>query len=199
MYCVTNYKNLSTMKKRVLAGLVILAGSSSLTLQAQTTDALKKEVTSLHGKVAALTTQNSSLTKENAYYKEALRINTPIMKGIAQGVTCTLTQVLGDKTNKTITISFLAESPVAVKHSQIEEGTAIDAEGNTLNAVNYGYGPRFLMTELFEQVPVKGVVIFKKVDKEIPVLKIFKLSHYPRDTERDNRAVIFKDVPVKWQ
>ena len=185
--------------KPLLAGLLMVAGSSHLTLHAQSTDALKKEVTSLQTKVTALTSQNNSLTKENAYYKEVLRINTPIMKGIAQGVTYTLTQVTGDKANKTITISFLAEAPVAIKKIQIEEGTGIDAEGNTLNASNYGYGPRFLMAELFEQVPVKGTVIFKNVEKEIPLLKIFKLSHYARGTERDNRAVIFKDIPVTWQ
>ena len=185
--------------KPVLTTLMILGSSSSILLQAQTTDALKKEVATLQSKVVALTSQNNNLTKENAYYKEVFRINTPIMKGVAQGVTYTITQVTGDKTSKTITVNFLAESPVAVKKIQIDEGTGIDAEGNTLNASNYGYGPRFLMAELFEQVPVKGVVIFKNVDKEIPLLKIFKLSHYARGTERDNRAVIFKDVPVKWQ
>ena len=187
------------MMKPILAGLLMVTGSSSLTLHAQTTDALKKEVTTLQIKVEDLTSQNNSLTKENAYYKEVLRINTPILKGIAQGVTYTLTHVIGDKSNKTITISFLAESPVAIKKIQIDEGTGIDAEGNINKSMSYGYGPRHPMTELFEQVPVKGTVVFKNVDKEIPVLKVFKLSHYARGTERDNRAVIFKDVPVKWQ
>ena len=187
------------MMKPLFLTLLIVGSSNLMVLKAQTAEALKKEVATLRSKVAALSSQNAGLTTENKYYKEVLRINTPILKGTAQQVQYTITQVNGHVANKTITINFLAESPVAIKKIQIDEGSGIDAEGNIIAPVKYGYGPTLGMAELFERVPVKGTVVLKNVDKQIPVLKIFKLSHFARGAERENRAVVFKDVPVNWR
>ncbi len=156
-------------------------------------DALKKEN-------EALQSANKTLISENEYLKKVLEINRPIIETETENSSFKITKVVGNKAEKSITISFLIETKDENKKMTIEDIFIVDIEGNEYKIDLYKSSKPF--PELVIGVPMKLNFSFKDIQGEPLFINIFKFKETAQsgknsfDKKRSNLE--FKDLKVFW-
>ena len=147
-----------------------------------------------------LQSTNKVLLSENEYLKKVLDINKPILETETENSTFKITKVVGNKTAKSIEITFLIESKDENKKMTIEDISVVDIEGNEYK-IDFNTSSK-LFPKLAKDVPVKLTFSFKDVQGEPMFVKMFRFkttSQPDRNTFEKMRSNLeFKDLKVVW-
>ena len=178
------------IKKHILISAILLSGF----FYAQSNcDNVKLENTNLRSEIQTIKT-------ENDYLKKVLAINTPILESEKNNDIFRITKVIGNKADKTISITFLAEAKDENKNLTIQDISFVDLEGNEYKADLYKSSRPF--PELSANVPLKLSFSFKDVSDEPKILKIFKFRVDGQPTrnlfEKKRAELKFRDLKVNW-
>lgn len=177
------------MKKNFLFSALLFSGI----FYAQTCENIKLENTNLKA-------ENQTIKTENDYLKKVLEINKPILESEQNNNYFKITKVTGNKSDKTISITFLVEAKDENKTMFIQDISIIDLEGeefkvNLLKSSNS-------IPKLATNVPMKTTFIFKDVVGEPLLVKLFRFStrNEPegRASQWTNSKLEFRDLKVIW-
>jgi len=156
-------------------------------------DVLKKENESLQS-------TNKVLVSENEYLKKVLDINKPILETETENSAFKITKVEGNKTAKSIELTFLIESKDENKKMTIEDIFVVDIDGNEYK-IDFNTSSKFF-PKLAKDVPVKLIFSFKDIQGEPMFIKMFRFkatSQPDRNTFEKTRSNLeFKDLKVVW-
>ncbi|MGC4128547.1 MAG: transposase [Bergeyella sp.] len=165
----------------------------STILFAQTTAELKKEIEDIKTSVANLHTEIQSVKSENIYLKQVLDINKPVLEKEDNNTSIKITKVVGNRKDKTISITFLVEAKDANKVVGLTEASYIDIEGNAQSPVTIGF------PDLALNVPLKQTVKFSFIQNEPKIIKLFRFKMYSDNHKPSTTNLEFKDLNVTWE
>ena len=178
------------MKKNILMSAILFSG---LFYAQSNCDNLKLENTNLKSEI-------QSVKNENDYLKKVLEINSPILESEKNNDNFRITKVTGDKTDKTISITFLVEAKDENKKMTIQDISFVDLEGNEYQADLYKSSRPF--PELSANVPLKLAFSFKDISDEPKIIRIFKFRVTTQPTrnlfENKRSELEFRDLKVSW-
>lgn len=171
------------MKKSILA----LSIFSSIFMYSQTNcDNLKTEL--------------QAAKSENEYLKKVLEINTPILESEKENNTFRIIKVTGNKSERTISITFLVESKDENKKLTFQDLVIVDPEGNQYGADLFKSSN--LYPEVSSNIPLKMSFSFKDITDEPKIIKIFRFNIGAQPIrnlfERKTAAPEFRDLKVNW-
>ena len=157
-------------------------------------ETLKKDLNSVKADIQAVKNENLAL-------KKAIEINTPILKAEKENTEFNVTKVIGNKKDKTITITFLVESKDENKKSSIQDISIVDIEGNEYEVDFYKSSRPF--PELSKNVPLKLTFTLKDIKNESLYVKILRFrvntnSNY-NPFEEKKFSIELRDFKVEWQ
>ncbi len=145
-------------------------------------------------------TELQTVKSENDYLKKVLEINTPILESEKDKNHFRITKVTGNKTDKTITITFLVEAKDENKKLAFQDLVIVDLEGNQYNADLLKSSS--LYPEVSSNVPLKMSFSFKDITDEPKIIKIFRfrVNAQPMSNLFDRKiaAPEFRDLKVNW-
>ena len=148
----------------------------------------------------ALQSTNKVLVSENEYLKKVLDINKPILETETENSAFKITKVEGNKTAKSIELTFLIESKDENKKMTIEDIFVVDIDGNEYK-IDSNTSSKFF-PKLAKDVPVKLIFSFKDIQGEPMFIKMFRFkatSQPDRNTFEKTRSNLeFKDLKVVW-
>ena len=148
----------------------------------------------------ALQSTNKVLVSENEYLKKVLDINKPILETETENSAFKITKVEGNKTAKSIELTFLIESKDENKKMTIEDIFVVDIDGNEYK-IDFNTSSKFF-PKLAKDVPVKLIFSFKDIQGEPMFIKMFRFkatSQPDRNTFEKTRSNLeFKDLKVVW-
>lgn len=178
------------MKKILLLTAISFA---SLAYSQSNCEALKKENETLQ-------LMNKTLASENEYLKKVLDINKPILETEKENSSIKITKTAGNKTEKSIAITFLVEAKDENKKMTIEDISIVDIEGNEYKIDFYKSSNPYPGLAL--NVPVKLTFSFKDIQGEPLFIKIFRFrttSQPERNTfEKTKSNLEFRDIKILW-
>ena len=178
------------MRKTLLLPAIFFA---SLIYSQTNCETLKKENESLQS-------TNRILTSENEYLKKVLEINKPILEAEKDNSSFKIVKVIGNKSEKSIVITFLVEAKDENKKMTMEDISIVDIEGNTYNFDFFKSSKHY--PELPLGVPVKLNFSFKDIQAEPLFVKIFKFkitSQPERNLFQKTKSTLeFRDLKVIW-
>lgn len=149
------------------------------------------------------------IKKENEYLKKTLNLNKPIKEVKSEDLIFSITKIEGNSKMQTLTIELLVTS----KGRNLENFTSrvksiIDINGTEYTLDNAYIGTEdtkyFAYTNLFRDTPLKCKYIFKGIQPEVKVIKMF---NYPfeyhilgtNSFDRVKEKVEFKDLNIAWK
>ncbi|MDO5656061.1 MAG: transposase [Flavobacteriaceae bacterium] len=180
----------------------LFAQTSSKELETQMAQ-LNQELTSLKSSVNQFKADLEEVKSYNKYLKGVLDIQKPILEVEKDGVNYKITKVTGNKQEKTISIEMLFEAVQENTNSETGSTAAkiIDTEGNEYKFDSFKSTPT--NRDLFKNVPLKVVMVFKNIEKEPKVIKMFSFGasnkHESNKTWYNTRSKQeFRDLNVTW-
>lgn len=152
-----------------------------------------------------LKNDNQKLKSENGYFKDVLDINKPIYETQAGETTIKVTNVTGNKADKTISIIVLLESKDRNKEEYyLDDVSIIDLEGNEIN-LNF-FKSEGSNGRLTLDVPkkVKLGFTYKDIENEFPqVIKLLRFRYrfqYDKLKAEDQRfSIELRNLSVQWK
>lgn len=178
------------MRKILLLSAISVA---SLTYSQANCESLKKENENLQS-------TNEILVSENEYLKKVLEINKPILETEKENSSFKITKAVGNKTEKSIAVSFLVEAKDENKKMTIEDISIVDIEGNEYKIDLYKSSKPYPGLAL--NVPVKLTFSFKDIQGEPLFIKLFRFkttSQPERNSFEKTRSNLeFRDLKVVW-
>lgn len=175
--------------------ILFLSGISFATLAYSQTNCeyLKKENETFQSTI-------KTLSSENEYLKKVLDINKSILATEKENSSFKVTKVVGNKADKSITISFLVEAKDENKKMTITDISIIDIEGNEYK-LDY-FKSSSPHPELALNTPVKLNFSFKDIQDEPLFIKLFRFktnSQPERNLFESTRSNIeLRDIKVFW-
>jgi len=170
------------MKKNLLFSAILFSGL----FYTQTCESIK--------------TENTNLKTENNYLKKVLEINTPILESEKDNNNFKILKVIGNKTDKTITIIYLVDSKDVDKNLVIQDISIIDLEGELYKVDLYKSSNTY--PELSTNVPMKLHFSFKDISNNPSLIKILRFrvnSSLKSNTfKKSNANLEFRDLKVNW-
>ncbi|KFC19948.1 transposase [Chryseobacterium sp. FH1] len=178
------------MKKHILISAILLNG----VFYAQSNcDNVKLENTNLKSEIQTIKT-------ENDYLKKVLEINAPILESEKDNNNFRITKVVGNKTDKTITITSLIEAKDVDKNLVIQDISIIDLGGELYKADLFKSSNTY--PELSTTVPMKLHFSFKDIVDNPLLIKILRFrvnSSLKSNTfTKSNSDLEFRDLKVIW-
>ncbi len=178
------------MRKTIILSLILIY---SLAYSQSNCEPLKKENETLQSTI-------KTLSSENEYLKKVLDINKPILDTEKENSSFKITKVVGNKTEKSITVSFLVEAKDENKKLTITDISIVDIEGNEYKIDLYKSSKPY--PELALNTPVKLNFSFKDIQNEPLFIKLFRFKtnsnseKSPLGGSKSNLE--FKDIKVFW-
>lgn len=114
------------------------------------------------------------MSSENDYLKKILEINKPILETEQDNSLFKITKVIGNKAEKTITITFLIEATDDNKEMTISDISIIDIEGVEYQIDFYKSSSPY--PKLASNVPLKLTFSFKDIQDKPLFIKISDLK-----------------------
>lgn len=178
------------MKKHILISAILLSG----VFYAQSNcDNVKLENTNLKSEIQTIKT-------ENDYLKKVLEINTPILESEKDNNNFRITKVVGNKADKTISITFLVEAKDPNIKIEISNLSLIDLEGNEYK-VDY-FKSSSPTHKLPADVPLKIYFTFKQIVDQPLLIKLFRFSTRNESEGHalkwTNSKLEFRDLKINW-
>ncbi len=144
-------------------------------------------------------TENKELKEINAYLKNVLNINQPVLEQKQDSISYKITKVEGNSANQTITVTLLMEGMKNFEHLYLNEVHCVDLEGNQYkikHVLSSSVHPK-----LTSGIPLKMQMTFPEIQGTPLLLKLFKFK-----TNIQNRNLIikktsvleFRDLNVQW-
>lgn len=178
------------MKKTLLLSAISVA---SLGYSQTNCESFKKENEILQSTI-------KSVLSENEYLKKVIDINKPILETEKENSLFKVTKVVGNKADKSITISFLVEAKDENKKMTITDISIIDIEGNEYK-LDY-FKSSSPHPELALNIPIKLNFSFKDIQDEPLLIKLFRFktnSQPERNLFESTRSNIeLRDIKVFW-
>ena len=147
-----------------------------------------------------LQSTNKVLTSENEYLKKIVEINKAILETEKDNSSFKITKVTGNRTEKTIAITFLVEAKDENKKMTIGDISIVDIEG-----VKYEidfYKSSSPIPELALNTPIKLTFSFKNIENEPLFIKLFRFgitSQSKKNLFEETKSNLeFKDLKVNW-
>ena len=185
------------MKKLLL--LTILSISNFT--YSQTNEELKSEMNKIKSDISTMKSDIQSVKAQNIYLKKSLAINTPILENTVDDSSFKITKVIGNKNEKTVSITFLVETKNENKKMTFGKVYVVDIEGNRYD-VDYMKSSN-TYPELTLDIPIKLTFTFNDFEKEHLVLKLFKFStesSLENNLFKKSRSIVeFKDLNIVWE
>lgn len=167
----------------------------------QASTELKNDIEKIKTEISNLKTEIQSVKSQNLYLKKALDINTPILTLKNNNNEYSVTKVIGNKKEKSISISFLIESKDENKTSILDDFSIVDLNGNEYK-FDFNKSSNTL-PKLSANVPINIKATFKDVNEEIKIIKLFKFktrNEPENNTMNFNKsAQEFRDINVIWE
>ncbi len=188
------------MKRILLLGAI----GFSITISAQTIAELKKEINDIKTSIAHLHTEIQSVKSENLYYKKSLEINKPIAQGRVNGLEFTVTNITGNRKDKTLVITYLYKN-ISKEVRRDYHGTQayiVDERGNQTNTYDVLASNKGVRVEqVHPDIPMKGFIKFKLDEIDFPVIKLLHLqfAYVGKEIGQGSQNVVFKYLPVMWE
>lgn len=148
-----------------------------------------------------LQSTNKVLSSENDYLKKILEINKPILETEQDYSTFKITKVIGNKSEKTIAITFLVEAKDENKEMTLSDISIIDIEGAEYQ-IDF-YKSSSLYPKLASNVPLKLTFSFKNIQDEPLFIKLFRFKANSKSKKTDifgiNSNIELRDLKVLWK
>ena len=185
------------MKKILLSSTLVLP----FYIFSQTNIELKNEIDKIKTEIKDLKSEIQSVKTQNIYLKKALDINQPILEIKNNGNEYRITKIVGNKKEKTISISINIEAKDENKTSILQDFSIIDLVGNEYDIDFKKSGNT--NPNLTLNVPLNLKITFKEIIEEPKIIKLFKFKsrNEPERNSADfNKSVQeFKDLNIIWE
>ncbi len=179
IYSIFVRPNIKFMRKKILLLATICFILFSITSNAQTNNC-------------------EELKKENEYLKKAMRVTTPLKTITSSKIDFNFLECKGNTKEQTVEFVMSLVSHDANQEFQFNETSAVDMEGNEYPYGNVSIGGKGVRNTIRTDIPIKTVVVFKKVLPAVKMLKDIAISYFYGEPGH-HIEIEFKDVPVKWQ
>lgn len=149
-----------------------------------------------------------AIKKENAELKKVLSLNEPIVSATKGDLEFTITKIEGNIKAQTVTIEILIKnSGKNLEAFTTGVNSILDPNGNEYLLGKAYYGAeeaRFSTAKLFRDAPLKCKYIFKGIEPEIKMIKLFNFPvkyHVPGTNSFDfvDDSVEFRDFKISWK
>lgn len=151
-------------------------------------------------KFEAVKIENENLKIESTDLKKILDINKPILEAEKENTNFRITKVVGNKVEKTISITFLIEAKDDNKELFLSELSIVDLEGNIFQ-IDF-FKSKNWNANLSLKVPIKSIITFKDIDGEPKFIKLFKFQSKTHPESRPlnslKSTLEFRDLNVSW-
>lgn len=149
------------------------------------------------------TSENKELSKQNTYYKETLHSLKPIRTTQVDGMEIDITSVIGSSKDNTITVTFLYKNMETEirRYFQCNQAYFVDPQGNQTQtyevAVSFNKG--IMAENITPNIPIKGSMVFKSAENQIPLIRQLTLSIYPKISMSPLPQAYFENLEVIWK
>ncbi|WP_312068466.1 hypothetical protein [Empedobacter sp.] len=184
------------MKVKIITFILFYTILNSFTFAQQKCPDLENEVKFQKDK-------NEELSKENRYYKEALDLLKPIQSVKIDGLQLDIISIVGSKTDKTVTVTFIYKNIEAETRNffQCEQAYYIDPQGNQSQTyevfVSFNNGIR--AENIKPNIPTKATITFKTTETTYPIIRQLKIIVYPKEVMAKQIEAIFENLDVVWK
>lgn len=190
------------MKKIAFVGALLF--SFSLLAQNDLKD-LKNDIDNIKSSIKNLQTEIQSVKSENIYLKKVFNINRSILEQEKANTQFSITKVEGNKSERTIYITFLQESKDKERKTDFDKISIIDIEGNEIG-LDFLKSTENLVSNLATNVPKKMLFAFTYKDFEHNLPNIIKLLRFRFRYKNDEKELFdemenveFRDLNVVWK
>lgn len=153
---------------------------------------VKTEVNAIKADIKHLKSEIAEVKSDNLYLRKVLDINKPILEVEKNNINYRITQVTGNKVDKTITIVLLFESKDGNYRTELLGAKIIDLEGNLYSKLDYNKSTG-MSFEQVKNVPLKVTFTFKNVNGQPKILKLLKF------TPKNKLSGTFKYLPTELE
>ncbi|MGV0755122.1 transposase [Empedobacter brevis] len=184
--------------KKMLQSFILLF---SIIGYSQNNNELKNEIEKIKNDITELKSEITSVKVQNLYFKKVLEINTPVIQQKEDGNEYRITRIMGNRSEKTISIHFFIEVKDENKTSSLEDFSLVDLLGNEyqidFNNSSYPY------LKLSVDVPLNIKITFKDIIEEPKLIKLFRFNsrnepeRNPFDSTKSRLE--FRDLNVIWE
>lgn len=190
------------MKKIAFVGALLF--SFSLLAQNDLKD-LKNDIDNIKSSIKNLQTEIQSVKSENIYLKKVFNINRSILEQEKANTQFSITKVEGNKSERTIYITFLQESKDKERKTDFDKISIIDIEGNEIG-LDFLKSTENLVSNLATNIPKKMLFAFTYKDFEHNLPNIIKLLRFRFRYKNDEKELFdemenveFRDLNVVWK
>lgn len=180
------------MKKYYLVSAIILSCTGT---------AQKNECEALKGELTNVKAENAELTKQNLYYKETLRLLTPVKSVSADGLKIDILSAVASKKDKSMTLTavYINTSSEVRKYAATDRINIVDPRGNQYTSSYLAMGPNndHWGRDVPPNIPMKVTAQFAISGDDFPILRL--ITWYLKSNESlTNIPVILENIPVTW-
>jgi len=127
----------------------------------------------------------------------------PIQSVKIDGLQLDIINIVGSKTDKTVTITFIYKNIEAETRNffQCEQAYYIDPQGNQSQTyeVFVSFNNEIRAENIKPNMPTKATITFKTTETTYPIIRQLKIIVYPKEVMAKQIEVIFENLDVIWK
>ncbi|MFV0148955.1 hypothetical protein OBK20_07945 [Empedobacter falsenii] len=162
----------------------------------------QQKCTDLENEIKIQKAKNEELSKENRYYKETLDLLKPIQSVKVDGLQLDITSIVGSKTDKTVTVTFMYKNIEDETRTffQCEQAYFIDPQGNQAQTyeVFVSFNNEIRAENIKPNIPTKASITFKRTETTFPIIRQLKIIVYPKEVMAKQIEAIFENINILW-
>ena len=193
---------------KMLLTAVLLSSASAGFSQAPNAGALHAQIKTLNSTILSLKGENKvlkdsvkSLSDQNHYFRETLKIQeSKLQTATAGNFDFNLMSCKAQPGNNAVILEFLIVNHGAHGTVQFIPGRyadIIDLQGNAYKPSNIKIGSEKYASTVFKEVPLKLTITVNGIDPAVKLLKLVNLEFSNPPTNYKKQAVVFKDITIK--
>lgn len=193
--------------KTLLTALLLSSAFTGFS-QAPDAGALQAQINNLNGTILSLKGENKvlkdsvkSLSDQNHYFRETLKIQeSKLQTATAGNFGFNLMSCKAQPGNNAVILEFLIVNHGADGTVQFIPGRyadIIDLQGNAYKPSDIKIGAEKYASTVFKEVPLKLTITVNGIDPAVKLLKLVNLEFSNPPTNYKKQAVVFKDITIK--
>ncbi len=193
---------------KMLLTAVLLSSASAGFSQAPIAGALHAQIKTLNSTILSLKGENKvlkdsmkSVSDQNHYFRETLKIHeSKLQTATAGSFDFNLMSCKAQAGNNAVILEFLIVNHGAdgtVQFIPDEYADIIDLQGNAYKASDIKIGAEKYASTVFKEVPLKLTITVNGIDPAVKLLKLVNLEFSNPPTNYKKQAVVFKDITIK--
>lgn len=165
--------------------------------------AQKNNSIELESELKIIKAKNEELELQNNYFKDTLELLKPIQSVKVDGLQLDITTIIGSKTDKTVTVTFMYKNIETETRSffQCEQAYFVDPQGNQLQTyevfVSFNNGIR--AENIKPNISTKATITFKTPETTFPIIRQLKIIVYPKEVMAKQIEAIFENLDIVWK